>query len=158
MSRRTQDIPIRPRYGLTEEELQTEIEEEKSIKTRKTSMSNSDMSSSYKEIPFLAQFAGPIPDSVLNDLTPTANQPENPNAEPKDCSFDDGEDDEDSKSSSYDNSNKTPKRPQSFLSDAIPYELEGSDDQAEGQMRHFVAENLEEKLRSSSPQGREGFL
>lgn len=156
MSRRTQDIPIRPRYGLTDEEIEEERinrEEAANARTRKTSTtSNSEVASSYKEIPFLAQYAGPVPDSVLSDLTPTATKPTPGRVE----SMEDEEEEEDnSKSSSFDNSNKTPKRPQSFLSDAIPYELEGSED-ADGQMRHFVAENLEEKLRLQSPQEREG--
>lgn len=152
MSRRTQDIPIRPRYGLTDEEIEEErINREEAAKSRlrKTS-TNSDVASSYKEIPFLAQYAGAVPDSVLNDLTPTANR----TMVGRDESLDDDEEDN-SKSSSCDNSNKTPKRPQSLLSDAIPYELEGADD-TDGQMRHFVAENLEEKLRLTSPPGKEG--
>lgn len=159
MSRRTQDIPIRPRYGLTDEEIEEERvqreEERTAQRTRKTSTtSNTDVATSYKEIPFLAQYAGAVPDSVLNDLTPTATKP----TPGRDESIEDDDEEEDnSKSSSYDNSNKTPKRPQSLLSDAIPYELEGSED-ADGQMRHFVAENLEEKLRLQSPQGREGKL
>ncbi|XP_023298479.2 BLOC-1-related complex subunit 6 [Lucilia cuprina] len=155
MSRRTQDIPIRPRYGLTDEELEEERVNREAVaantRSRKTSTnSNSDVASSYKEIPFLAQYAGAVPDSVLNDLTPTASRP----VPGRDESLDDEEDEDNSKSSSCDNSNKTPKRPQSLLSDAIPYELEGADD-ADGQMRHFVAENLEEKLRLTSPPGRE---
>lgn len=149
MSRRTQDIPIRPRYGLTDEEIEEERvsrEEANTSRSRKTS-TNSDVTSSYKEIPFLAQYVGTVPESALNDLTPTISK-QMPGREE---SLEDEEDEEDnSKSSSCDNSNKTPKRPQSLLSDAIPYELEGSDN-ADDQMRHFVAENLEEKLRSASP-------
>uniref|UniRef100_T1PIE6 BLOC-1-related complex subunit 6 C-terminal helix domain-containing protein n=1 Tax=Musca domestica TaxID=7370 RepID=T1PIE6_MUSDO len=148
MARRVQDIPIRPRYGLPDDADGGEMTSETG-KTRKTSTSNSDMSS-YKEIPFLAQYAGPVPDSVLNDLTPTATNP----ARDDESVEDEDDDEENSKSSSYDNSNKTPKRPQSLLSDAIPYELEGTEN-SEGQMRHFVAENLEEKLRLASPQAGE---
>uniref|UniRef100_A0A1I8NN32 BLOC-1-related complex subunit 6 C-terminal helix domain-containing protein n=1 Tax=Stomoxys calcitrans TaxID=35570 RepID=A0A1I8NN32_STOCA len=145
MARRVQDIPIRPRYGLPDG---PEGDEGTSETTRTRKASSSDVSS-YKEIPFLAQYAGPVPDSVLNDLTPTAPIPS------RDESVEDEEDeDENSKSSSCDNSNKTPKRPQSLLSDAIPYELEGTEN-SEGQMRHFVAENLEEKLRLASPQASE---
>lgn len=160
MSRRVQDIPIRPRYGLTDNPDNTNDDtmsasntDTPQIRTRKTSSSNSEVASSYKEIPFLAQYAGAVPDSVLNDLTPTGSGP----LVARDESVEDEEDDDDenSKSSSCDNSNKTPKRPQSLLSDAIPYELEGSEN-SEGQMRHFVAENLEEKLRLASPQGAEG--
>lgn len=149
MSRRTQDIPIRPRYGLTDEEIEEERasrEEAVTSRSRKTS-TNSDVTSSYKEIPFLAQYVGAVPDNIVNDLTPTAGR----QMHGREGSIDDEEDEEDnSKSSSCDNSNKTPKRPQSFLSDAIPYELEGSEN-TDDQMRHFVAENLEEKLRLSSP-------
>lgn len=144
MARRVQDIPIRPRYGLPDV---PDGEDSSETRTRKTSSSNNSDVSSYKEIPFLAQYAGPVPDSVLNDLTPTAQAP--PLIDDESVEDDD---DENSKSSSCDNSNKTPKRPQSLLSDAIPYELEGT----EGQMRHFVAENLEERLRLASPQTGEG--
>ncbi|XP_075161680.1 BLOC-1 related complex subunit 6 [Haematobia irritans] len=140
MARRVQDIPIRPRYGLPDSANGEEPHD--SSRSRKTSSSEM---SSYKEIPFLAQYAGAVPDNVLNDLTPTA--PESS----RDGSGEEDDEDENSKSSSCDNSNKTPKRPQSLLSDAIPYELEGSEN-SEGQMRHFVAENLEEKLRLASPQ------
>lgn len=152
MSRRTQDIPIRPRYGLTDEEIEEERAKSASTRSRKTSTnSNSDVASSYKEIPFLAQYAGAVPDSVANDLTPTACK----SLPARDESLDDEDEEDNSKSSSCDNSNKTPKRPQSLLSDAIPYELEGADEE-DCQMRHFVAENLEEKLRLTSPPGREG--
>lgn len=154
MSRRAQDIPIRPRYGLTEEEIEEERAKREESSSRKASTnSNSDVASSYKEIPFLAQYAGAVPDGVLNDLTPTASRPMSGRSE----SLDEEDEEDNSKSSSCDNSNKTPKRPQSLISDAIPYELEGAEDASE-QMRHFVAENLEEKLRLTSPQGREGIL
>ncbi|XP_073841864.1 BLOC-1-related complex subunit 6-like isoform X1 [Musca autumnalis] len=146
MARRVQDIPIRPRYGLPPEATDGDETTTETVKSRKTSTSNSDVSS-YKEIPFLAQYAGPVPDSVLNDLTPTATNP----TQDDESVEDEDDDEENSKSSSYDNSSKTPKRPQSLLSDVIPYELEGTEN-SEGQMRHFVAENLEEKLRLASPQ------
>lgn len=148
MARRVQDIPIRPRYGLPD--VPDGEDSSETTRTRKTSSSNNSDVSSYKEIPFLAQYAGPVPDSVLNDLTPTAQAP--PLIDDESVEDDD---DENSKSSSCDNSNKTPKRPQSLLSDAIPYELEGTEN-SEGQMRHFVAENLEERLRLASPQTGEG--
>ncbi|TMW43198.1 hypothetical protein DOY81_011722, partial [Sarcophaga bullata] len=98
MSRRTQDIPIRPRYGLTDEEIEEERasrEEAITSRSRKTS-TNSDVTSSYKEIPFLAQYVGVVPESVLNDLTPTTSR-QMPGREE---SLEDEEDEEDNSKSS----------------------------------------------------------
>uniref|UniRef100_A0A1B0AVP7 BLOC-1-related complex subunit 6 C-terminal helix domain-containing protein n=1 Tax=Glossina palpalis gambiensis TaxID=67801 RepID=A0A1B0AVP7_9MUSC len=153
MSRRSQDIPIRPRYGLPQE--QGEGDNESVNKIRKTSVASSEVGSSYKEIPFLAQYAGSVPDSVLNDTTPTVPRPTIGREESLEDEEDDSGAEENSKSSSLEVGSKTPKRPNSLLNDAIPYELEGSNENDTGQMRHFVAENLEEKLRISSPQNRE---
>lgn len=63
MAHRHQDIPIRPRYGYVDEE---------SGQERPATGGQATPASSYTEIPFLAQYPGPVPEHVLQDLTPTA--------------------------------------------------------------------------------------
>ncbi|XP_054731808.1 BLOC-1-related complex subunit 6 isoform X1 [Anastrepha obliqua] len=137
MSRKSQDIPIRPRYGIPDlgnDENYSEAERI-SYKTRKTSSSAMEPSS-YSEIPFLAQYP------EMQDTTASEKIERH-------CSVGepDVEDEEDNDSNSFEE-NKTPRRPNSLHCDSsFPYELEGATS-TDGQMRHFVAENLEEKIRS----------
>ncbi|XP_037937989.1 BLOC-1-related complex subunit 6 [Teleopsis dalmanni] len=153
MSRHTQDIPIRPRYGI-DELVENESASAVPIKTRKTSTSEK-MASSYSEIPFLAQYPGAVPDYALNDVTPT----ETKNVMDREESIEDesGDDDDNSKGSSCGDNNKNPKRPNSLQCDSsVPYELESSTS-TEEKMRHFVADDLEEKLRISSPTNKDQY-
>lgn len=69
MSRRSQDIPIRPRYGYAEE---GDGEESSAVQNRAAQSRCGATPASYSEIPFLAQYAGPVPEHVLQDITPTA--------------------------------------------------------------------------------------
>lgn len=74
MSRRSQDIPIRPRYGYADEG----DGEESGMTGQNRAQSRSNCGAtpaSYSEIPFLAQYAGPVPEHVLQDITPTAGKP-----------------------------------------------------------------------------------
>ncbi|XP_036337781.1 BLOC-1-related complex subunit 6 [Rhagoletis pomonella] len=150
MSRKSQDIPIRPRYGipeLTNDENDSEVERTKQ-KTRKASSSTME-ASSYSEIPFLARY--PDMDASAADVmatTRTAEKIEGESSiEEHYVDDDEDEDNSNSKDSSYEDS-KTPRRPNSLHCDStFPYELEGATS-ADGQMRHFVADNLEEKIRN----------
>ncbi|XP_017057793.1 BLOC-1-related complex subunit 6 [Drosophila ficusphila] len=161
MSHRHQDIPIRPRYGLDEEaNSQAEVSGPSSARSGATP------ASSYTEIPFLAQYPGAVPDHVLQDLTPTAvgnpampgSAGRAPNGESY-VNLDSGEDDEEAEENDpaeeEDNSNSNSNSKDSsggiqmhrrLQADSnLPYELEGTSD-SDG-MRHFVAHDLEAKLR-----------
>jgi len=123
MSRRSQDIPIRPRYGYTDEAEGDEAAASHNNKMQQRN--NCGTPASYSEIPFLAQYAGPVPDHVLQDITPTANK-----VPPMDnesyVNLDSGEDDNDeeeeeeqSNSNSKDSSGELSKpssRPKSLQS------------------------------------------
>ncbi|EDW76860.1 uncharacterized protein Dwil_GK16433 [Drosophila willistoni] len=138
MSRRSQDIPIRPRYGYTEDEQAGEGVAQPPA-------------SSYTEIPFLAQYPGPVPEHVLQDITPTASRGP-PHSQESYTNLDSGEEEEEesnsnSKDSSEDHAHAHKTRPKSQSS--FPYEIEIEGDSDPGQMRHFVSHNLEAKLRES---------
>lgn len=75
MTHRHQDIPIRPRYGYVDEDSGQENRQRSG--GAGTAAGQTTPASSYTEIPFLAQYPGAVPDSVLQDLTPTAG-PGNP--------------------------------------------------------------------------------
>ncbi|XP_069968158.1 BLOC-1-related complex subunit 6 isoform X2 [Bactrocera oleae] len=149
MSRRSQDIPIRPRYGIpdtTDDDNISPIERTKQ-RTRKTPTSAMEPSS-YSEIPFLAQY--PDMDISPQDIQRVSAEVDkterNIIGEPG-VEYDDEDDNSNSKDSSYED-NKTPMRPNSLHCDSsFPYELEGATS-TDGEMRHFVADNLEEKIRS----------
>lgn len=180
MSRRSQDIPIRPRYGYSEEA------DGEDATTSHKQRNNACTPASYSEIPFLAQYAGAVPDYVLQDLTPTAGKVP-PAGNDSYTNLDSGEDeneeeeedeDEDPSNSnskdSKDSSNELSKhssRPQAtqsseciparidsvpkspFISSSLagfPYELEGALASSSGAMHHFVAHNLESKLRAAT--------
>ncbi|XP_017109591.2 BLOC-1-related complex subunit 6 [Drosophila bipectinata] len=154
MTNRHQDIPIRPRYGYVDEE---------SGQERSSTGAQATPASSYTEIPFLAQYPGPVPEHVLQDLTPTAsgnplprNQGNGANGESY-VNLDSGDEEEEgeeddpgdednsnsnsnSKDSSGDHQGNRPKHESN-----LPYELEGASEP--GGMRHFVAHDLEAKLR-----------
>ncbi|KAH8349610.1 hypothetical protein KR084_002733 [Drosophila pseudotakahashii] len=161
MSHRHQDIPIRPRYGYVDEEAAGQAE---------GAAGRSGTGASYTEIPFLAQYPGAVPEHVLQDLTPTAaghpgmGQPGNtahkgPNGESY-VNLDSGEDDaeeEDDPLEEEDNSNSNSnskdssgdiQRHRARAESNLPYELEGASD-SDG-MRHFVAHDLEAKLREGA--------
>uniref|UniRef100_A0A034W2V1 Uncharacterized protein C17orf59 n=1 Tax=Bactrocera dorsalis TaxID=27457 RepID=A0A034W2V1_BACDO len=152
MSRRSQDIPIRPRYGIpdtTEDDNNSPIERTKQ-RTRKTPPSAMEPSS-YSEIPFLAQY----PDRDISAQGIERIQRANAEGDKAErtiigepgVEYDDEDDNSNSKDSSYED-NKTPMRPNSLHCDSsFPYELEGATS-TDGEMRHFVADNLEEKIRS----------
>ncbi|CAD7006499.1 unnamed protein product [Ceratitis capitata] len=149
MSRKSQDIPIRPRYGipdLANEDNNTEMEKPKQ-KPRKSSSSTMEPSS-YSEIPFLAQYPDMV--SERRDFSPkhvVSPEERRDIIDEPDVEDDDEEDNSNSKDSSYEE-NKTPRRPNSLQCDSsFPYELEGATS-TDGQMRHFVADNLEEKIRN----------
>lgn len=149
MSRRSQDIPIRPRYGIsdiTNDDSSSTAERTKQ-KTRKTPPSAMEPSS-YSEIPFLAQY--PDMDITTQDMKRTnteGDKTERPIISAPSVEYDDEDDNSNSKDSSYED-NKTPMRPNSLHCDSsFPYELEGATS-TDGEMRHFVADNLEEKIRS----------
>ncbi|XP_062131356.1 BLOC-1-related complex subunit 6 [Drosophila sulfurigaster albostrigata] len=164
MSRRSQDIPIRPRYGYTDE---AEGEEAATNHNKVPQQRNNcGTPASYSEIPFLAQYAGPVPDHVLQDITPTAKKvpplgsgnESYVNLDSGDDDNDDDDDDEDedeepSNSNSKDSSGELSKpsnRPKSLQS-TFPYELEGEGaTSSTGAMHHFVAHNLESKLRAAT--------
>ncbi|EDW68818.1 BLOC-1-related complex subunit 6 isoform X1 [Drosophila virilis] len=163
MSRRSQDIPIRPRYGYADE---AGGEDAASSSHKQQQRNNAcGTPASYSEIPFLAQYAGPVPEHVLQDITPTAGKVPPPGSESYmnlDSGEDDDHDDDDeeeedeeepSNSNSKDSSNEPSKptnRPKSLQS-TFPYELEGSGDTSStGAMHHFVAHNLESKLRATT--------
>ncbi|KAL7732737.1 hypothetical protein ACLKA6_005882 [Drosophila palustris] len=157
MSRRSQDIPIRPRYGYADE---AEGEEAAaSYNNKMQQRNNCGTPASYSEIPFLAQYAGPVPDHVLQDITPTANKvPPIGSGNESYVNLDSGEDDdeeeeEQSNSNSKDSSGELSKpssRPKSLQS-TFPYELEGEGaTSSTGAMHHFVAHNLESKLRAAT--------
>ncbi|XP_016991736.2 BLOC-1-related complex subunit 6 [Drosophila rhopaloa] len=162
MSHRHQDIPIRPRYGYVDEE---SGQAEGSGPNPNAARSGATPASSYTEIPFLAQYPGPVPEHVLQDLTPTAAgnpavpglQGKGPNGESY-VNLDSGEDDdgaEEDDPEEEDNSNSNSNSRDSHSGDIqrhrlkaesnLPYELEGASD-SDG-MRHFVAHDLEAKLR-----------
>ncbi|XP_032589204.1 BLOC-1-related complex subunit 6 [Drosophila mojavensis] len=161
MSRRSQDIPIRPRYGYSEE-----ADGEDASTSHNKQRSNACTPASYSEIPFLAQYAGAVPEHVLQDLTPTAGKVP-PAGSDSYVNLDSGEDeneeeeedeDEDPSNSnskdSKDSSNELSKhssQPQTTQS-SFPYELEGAVAASAGAMHHFVAHNLESKLRAASEQ------
>lgn len=181
MSRRSQDIPIRPRYGYSEE-----ADGEDASTSHNKQRSNACTPASYSEIPFLAQYAGAVPEHVLQDLTPTAGKVP-PAGSDSYVNLDSGEDeneeeeedeDEDPSNSnskdSKDSSNELSKhssQPQTTQSSkwlppanfatlkslnstlaGFPYELEGAVAASAGAMHHFVAHNLESKLRAASEQ------
>ncbi|XP_064546191.1 BLOC-1-related complex subunit 6 [Drosophila montana] len=160
MSRRSQDIPIRPRYGYVDEAGGEDASTSHKLQQRNNACGTP---ASYSEIPFLAQYAGPVPDHVLQDLTPTASKVPPPgnesymnldSGEDDDNDDDDDEDEEDpSNSNSKDSSNEPSKptsRPKSLQS-TFPYELEGAiATSSTGAMHHFVAHNLESKLRAAT--------
>ncbi|KAH8372514.1 hypothetical protein KR093_011846 [Drosophila rubida] len=165
MSRRSQDIPIRPRYGYTDE---AEGDEAAASHNNKLPQQrNCGTPASYSEIPFLAQYAGPVPDHVLQDITPTANKvPPGSNGNESYVNLDSGDDDNDdddedddeedeepSNSNSKDSSAELSKRsgrPKSLQS-TFPYELEDEGaTSSTGAMHHFVAHNLESKLRAAT--------
>ncbi|XP_054731809.1 BLOC-1-related complex subunit 6 isoform X2 [Anastrepha obliqua] len=107
MSRKSQDIPIRPRYGIPDlgnDENYSEAERI-SYKTRKTSSSAMEPSS-YSEIPFLAQYP------EMQDTTASEKIERH-------CSVGepDVEDEEDNDSNSFEE-NKTPRRPNSLHCDS----------------------------------------
>ncbi|XP_017011311.2 BLOC-1-related complex subunit 6 [Drosophila takahashii] len=169
MSHRHQDIPIRPRYGYVDEESAGQADG--AAGRSATGASGATPASSYTEIPFLAQYPGAVPEHVLQDLTPTAaghpamgGQPGNsghkaPNGESY-VNLDSGEDDqeeEDDPLEEEDNSNSNSnskdssgdiQRHQARTESNLPYELEGASD-SDG-MRHFVAHDLEAKLREGA--------
>ncbi|KAI8038990.1 BLOC-1-related complex subunit 6 isoform X1 [Drosophila gunungcola] len=158
MSHRHQDIPIRPRYGYVDDE---SGQAEGSGRSGATP-------TSYTEIPFLAQYPGEVPDHILQDLTPTAagnprmmpgnSVKQGPNGESY-VNLDSGEDDdgaEEDDPEEEDQSNSNSNSRDSHSGDLqrhrlkadssnLPYELEGASD-SDG-MRHFVAHDLEAKLR-----------
>ncbi|KAH8303807.1 hypothetical protein KR018_008183 [Drosophila ironensis] len=152
MSHRHQDIPIRPRYGYGEEESGGE-------------RAGATPASSYTEIPFLAQYPGPVPEHVLQDLTPTASGNPMSGGEGNGESYvnlDSGEEEEEAEDElrdpgeEEDNSNTNsnskdssgdPQRHALPAESNLPYELEGGS--GAGGMRHFVAHDLEAKLRDS---------
>ncbi|XP_017066462.1 BLOC-1-related complex subunit 6 [Drosophila eugracilis] len=156
MSNRHQDIPIRPRYGY--------VNEESGQGEGAPARSGATPASSYTEIPFLAQYPGAVPEHVLQDLTPTAaghpaisdNAGKVPNGESY-VNLDSGEDDDpaeedDPEEEDNSNSNSNSKdssgdiqRHRLKAESNLPYELEGASD-SDG-MRHFVAHDLEAKLR-----------
>ncbi|KAH8234922.1 hypothetical protein KR032_005590 [Drosophila birchii] len=157
MSHRHQDIPIRPRYGY--------VDEESGPDSRQRSGGQTTPAASYTEIPFLAQYPGAVPENVLQDLTPTA-APGNPlpgtttgeSYVNLDSGAEDGEDEEldaEEEEEEEDNSNTNSNSKDSSAGDVqrnrlraesnLPYELEGASD-SDG-MRHFVAHDLEAKLR-----------
>ncbi|KAH8302271.1 hypothetical protein KR044_004778 [Drosophila immigrans] len=153
MSRRSQDIPIRPRYGYTDE-----ADGDKPPQQR----NNCGTPASYSEIPFLAQYAGPVPDHVLQDITPTAHKLPlgsgnesyvNLDSDNDDDDDEDEEEEDPSNSNSKDSSGELSKpasRPKSLQS-TFPYELEGEGaTSSTGAMHHFVAHNLESKLRAAT--------
>ncbi|KAH8379248.1 hypothetical protein KR009_003868 [Drosophila setifemur] len=163
MSRRHQDIPIRPRYGYVDEESNPERGEPQNP-MRSATGGQAPPASSYTEIPFLAQYPGAVPEHILQDLTPTAagnpligNQ-NGSNGESY-VNLDSGEDeddgeDEDADPEEEDNSNSNSNSKDSFGDPQgsrlktecnLPYELEGASES--GGMRHFVAHDLEAKLR-----------
>ncbi|EDX07036.1 GD11019 [Drosophila simulans] len=158
MSHRHQDIPIRPRYGYVAEE-SGPVEG-----AARSSGSGATPASSYTEIPFLAQYPGAVPEHVLQDLTPTAtghaaipgSAKTRPNGENY-LNLDSGEDpdEEDDPLEEEDNSNSNSnskgssgdmERPRLKAESTVPYELEGETSDSDG-MRHFVAHDLEAKLR-----------
>lgn len=181
MSRRSQDIPIRPRYGYSEE-----ADGEDASTSHNKQRNNACTPASYSEIPFLAQYAGAVPEHVLQDLTPTAGKVP-PAGSDSYMNLDSGEDeneeeeeDEDEEPSnsnskdSKDSSNELSKHsghPQTTQSSecstaanvptlkslnstlaGFAYELEGAVAASAGAMHHFVAHNLESKLRAASEQ------
>lgn len=137
MSRRSQDIPIRPRYGYADEA----GGEDAASSSHKLQQRNNACGTpaSYSEIPFLAQYAGPVPEHVLQDITPTAGKVPPPGSESYmnlDSGEDDDHDDDDgeeedeeepSNSNSKDSSNEPSKpstnRPKSLQSSEyiLPY-------------------------------------
>ncbi|XP_030380164.1 BLOC-1-related complex subunit 6 [Scaptodrosophila lebanonensis] len=143
MSRRSQDIPIRPRYGYTDEDVANE-----SNRAAASTRNNSTPASSYTEIPFLAQYAGPIPERK-EETQPSSNESY------VNLDMGDEEEEEEDNTNSKDSSEeqeKTAGRPTSLNCEpTFPYELEGSTSKT-GEMRHFVAHNLEATLREGSPQ------
>ncbi|KAH8251447.1 hypothetical protein KR038_002866 [Drosophila bunnanda] len=160
MSHRHQDIPIRPRYGYVDEESGPDNRQRSGGGGVGTG-GQTTPASSYSEIPFLAQYPGAVPESVLQDLTPTAGPG---NALPGtsgesylnlDSGAEDGEDEELDPEEEEDNSNTNSNSKDSSAGDVqrnrlrtesnLPYELEGASD-SDG-MRHFVAHDLEAKLR-----------
>nr|XP_017027976.1 uncharacterized protein LOC108078557 isoform X2 [Drosophila kikkawai] len=160
MSHRHQDIPIRPRYGYVDEETGPDNRQRSGGAGAGTG-GQTTPASSYTEIPFLAQYPGAVPENVLQDLTPTA-APENPlpgNSGESyvnlDSGAEDGEDEEldPEGEEEEDNSNTNSNSKDSSAGEVqrraetsnLPYELEGASD-SDG-MRHFVAHDLEAKLR-----------
>ncbi|XP_067642473.1 LOW QUALITY PROTEIN: BLOC-1-related complex subunit 6-like [Eurosta solidaginis] len=149
MSRRSQDVPIRPRYGIPEllNADTTEKLERVMQRTRKPS-TNAMEPISYSEIPFLAQYPDIEPrrnDEIKREAPYSADLQEAHSDEK--VVYDDDEENSNSKDSSCEE-NKTPKRPNSLYYDSsFPYELEGATS-LNGQMKHFVADNLEEKIRN----------
>ncbi|XP_016934333.3 BLOC-1-related complex subunit 6 [Drosophila suzukii] len=162
MSHRHQDIPIRPRYGYVDEE------SGQAEGAAGRPGSGATPASSYTEIPFLAQYPGAVPEHVLQDLTPTAaghpvvpgkGTAKGPNGESY-VNLDSGEDDpeeEDDPLAEEDNSNSNSnskdssadiQRHRARAESNLPYELEGASD-SDG-MRHFVAHDLEAKLREGA--------
>ncbi|KAH8297714.1 hypothetical protein KR054_006510 [Drosophila jambulina] len=158
MSHRHQDIPIRPRYGYVDEENGPENRQ------RPGAGGQSTPASSYTEIPFLAQYPGAVPENVLQDLTPTAEPANLPGTSGESYvnldSAEDGEDedlDPEEEEEEEDNSNTNSNSKDSSAGERhrlraesnLPYELEGGSD-SDG-MRHFVAHDLEAKLREGYP-------
>ncbi|BFF98428.1 BLOC-1-related complex subunit 6 [Drosophila madeirensis] len=143
MTRRSQDIPIRPRYGYTEEE------NEQGEHMQRTNSATP--ASSYTEIPFLAQYPGAVPEHVLQDITPTAG---NTNGLPGQgggesyVNLDSGEEEDQPEGDDDDSNSKD--------SSGEPLQIRGKPDNTDipygesGEMRHFVAHNLEEKLREGA--------
>ncbi|XP_067648397.1 BLOC-1-related complex subunit 6 isoform X2 [Eurosta solidaginis] len=148
MSRKSPEIPIRPRYGIPEllnDDKGSEKSDRAMQRTRKTS-TNAMEPSSYREIPFLAQYPDIVPrnnDDRSNEASYSAGMQEGSCEE----RVVDDDDAENSKDCSCED-NKTTKRPNSLHCDSsFPYELEGATS-TDGHMRHFVADNLEEKIRN----------
>ncbi|XP_001354249.2 BLOC-1-related complex subunit 6 [Drosophila persimilis] len=145
MTHRSQDIPIRPRYGYTEEE------NEQGEHTQRTSSDTP--ASSYTEIPFLAQYPGAVPDHVLQDITPTAANTNSLPGQDGDDSYvnlDSGEEEDQPEGDDDDSNSKD--------SSGEPLQMRGKSETnapyvESGEMRHFVAHNLEEKLREGAGAG-----
>lgn len=119
MSRRSQDIPIRPRYGIPDitDDNNYSPKERPKHRTRKTPPSAMEPSS-YSEIPFLAQY--PDMDISSQDIQQTNTEGVKTErtiiGEPG-VEYDDEDDNSNSKDSSYED-NKTPKRPNSLHCDS----------------------------------------
>ncbi|XP_017841077.1 BLOC-1-related complex subunit 6 [Drosophila busckii] len=151
MSRRSQDIPIRPRYGYTTETEEAAGDIHHNMSHQRGN--NRVTPASYSEIPFLAQY----PHNVVQDITPTAVKlPPTDSGSESYVNLDSGEEDDDedpSNSSSKDSSNELNRgKPKSFQS-KLPYELDSNTNDATrstGGMHHFVAYNLEAKLRATT--------